>query len=428
MNPYAGQRPARSTISGSNDGLPPVFGGFDKTKAGRNSSAGSGGISSLMKGILCMGGLMVAVMMLLFYSVHVPSPKLTSNVASAIANVAPVAVATVEMRPFISVPPDPSISQLHKEAAHTEAKVAIKAHIQAKAQAQATADADAEAASSRGAVDLRSSNPDPDESATDTNAEANANKAESNETSEESKAVEIIERIRELKYTKKVVIESSDEAQALVAQAQQHLRAHLHQLYGDGPIYVQMAMTLPAHLLKHDGDPAAPAGNGKRIITIKMAPIEHVPYSVYFFLREIVRTFDSGDFHRKAGHVLQAMLRRDRAISGPGNAPRFAWQEYSPQYPHKQWTMGYAGRPSSASAMYISRLDNTQNHGPASQGSKTEADCIIGELADAASIAVAKEMGRQEGGSGGNGFVKDNANYIHIDSLRVLAAGEYPQE
>ena len=44
-----------------------------------------------------------------------------------------------------------------------------------------------------------------------------------------------------------------------------------------------------------------------------------------------------------------------------------AFQEYHPQYPHKLFTLGYAGRPGGP-AFYISTMDNTDNHGPASQG------------------------------------------------------------
>ncbi len=40
-------------------------------------------------------------------------------------------------------------------------------------------------------------------------------------------------------------------------------------------------------------------------------------------------------FHRNAGHVLQAQVR--------SQAQGLAFQEYSPLFPHKQFTMGYAG-------------------------------------------------------------------------------------
>ena len=47
-------------------------------------------------------------------------------------------------------------------------------------------------------------------------------------------------------------------------------------------------------------------------------------------------TFKGGKFHRNAGHVLQASVK--------GSGKGLAYQEYSPEYPHKQFTLGYAGK------------------------------------------------------------------------------------
>ena len=95
---------------------------------------------------------------------------------------------------------------------------------------------------------------------------------------------------------------------------------------------------------------------------------------------DVVHTFKSGAFHRNAGHVLQALVRKNRKA--------MAFQEYSPHFPHKKYTMGYAGRPGGP-AFYISIEDNVRNHGPGSQGSETEADGCFAKLADQASIDVA---------------------------------------
>ena len=40
----------------------------------------------------------------------------------------------------------------------------------------------------------------------------------------------------------------------------------------------------------------------------------------------------------------------------------------SPNFPHKKYTLGYAGRPGGPD-FYISTLDNTRNHGPGGQSS-----------------------------------------------------------
>ena len=41
-------------------------------------------------------------------------------------------------------------------------------------------------------------------------------------------------------------------------------------------------------------------------------------------------------FHRNAGHVLQAQINT-------GGMQGLAFQEYHPDFPHHQYTMGYAG-------------------------------------------------------------------------------------
>ena len=52
------------------------------------------------------------------------------------------------------------------------------------------------------------------------------------------------------------------------------------------------------------------------------------------------------------------------------------------------------GRPSSTS-IYISTHDNTFNHGPGSQGSRTEADACFGKLYDQESKDLAMWMLKQ---------------------------------
>ena len=111
---------------------------------------------------------------------------------------------------------------------------------------------------------------------------------------------------------------------------------------------------------------------------IEMAPLAFQPYSVYNFL-EVARglhphnphTRPQSGFHRKASHVLQATMASDY-----GQQP-LAFQEYSKEYPHKQRTVGYCGRPSGGrGCWYISTLDNTQNHGPGSQQKKNPYEAV----------------------------------------------------
>lgn len=220
-----------------------------------------------------------------------------------------------------------------------------------------------------------------------------------------------IEEIRAIKKSGRAV-EQDHEAQTKIPILQERIRTYLLNKYGPGPYMIDIKLTLPNYLTA-----PANAGGGKHTkLLVEMAPIEYVPYTNYFFLEHIVSGFKKGNFHRNAGHVLQAMLNLKEGLKHTN----FAWQEYSPMFAHQKYTMGFAGRPSGSSAIYVSTLDNTFNHGPGSQGSKTEADVCWGKLADQASIDVVEVMKKQKGGSKGSGFIGDKANFISIDNIRLM--------
>jgi cyclophilin family peptidyl-prolyl cis-trans isomerase len=215
------------------------------------------------------------------------------------------------------------------------------------------------------------------------------------------RAEKLVDNVRKLK-NRGVVIETDAAAKVAVSAAQDAIRTLLRREYGEGPYYVDMELVFPKSMPDFD----------RGVVTIELAPITLVPYVVYNFL-EIVKHFRSGAFHRNAGHVLQSMVRLE------GHQERgLAWQEYDPHFPHQIYTLGYAGRPGGP-AFYISTVDNTMNHGPASQGSKTEADGCFGKIVDG--VSVVKQMMKQPGRSKPNGFISDAANFIAIASLRLRA-------
>ena len=117
------------------------------------------------------------------------------------------------------------------------------------------------------------------------------------------------------------------------------------------------------------------------LLELEMTPSELIPHSVFSFL-EITRQWKGGAFHRIAGHVLQVQVRGNIFKS-------LAFQEYSEQYPHKERTIGYVGRPSGP-AWYVSTQDNTRNHGRGSQQSHNpyEADSCFGRVIDGYDTAV----------------------------------------
>ena len=210
----------------------------------------------------------------------------------------------------------------------------------------------------------------------------------------------LIDELRALKE-KGTVMESNEVALLKIKQLQDKLRPYLLNTYGPEPYLVEMKLTFPDSMLD--------SGDKFDSIIIELAPTELVPYNVYYFL-ETINKFKNGAFHRNAGHVLQALVRPSRK--------GLAFQEYHPGFPHKQYTLGYAGRPGGPE-FYISTLDNTANHGPGSQGSKTEADGIIGKVYDSRSINVVKRMTKQPG-KGPSGFISDTLNFITITELKIM--------
>lgn len=216
---------------------------------------------------------------------------------------------------------------------------------------------------------------------------------------------EVVEaHIDELRRMKKsgVVMETDEAAKKKIAVLQDELRTFIVQEYGPEPYRVEMTLTFPETM--KDYETAGPTG----VIVFELAPLKLVPYSTFFFL-EIIRKWKGGAFHRNAGHVLQALVHSD--------SPGLAFQEYSPEYPHKRLTLGYAGRPGGP-AFYISTIDNTDNHGPASQGSKTEADSCFGKVI--AGEDIVKRMQRQPGRQPPSGFIDGPKNYIKISGLKLM--------
>jgi cyclophilin family peptidyl-prolyl cis-trans isomerase len=107
---------------------------------------------------------------------------------------------------------------------------------------------------------------------------------------------------------------------------------------------------------------------------VELAPLDLMPHTVYSFLQQVSRRlWDNTAFWHKDGvdHIISG-----RAISAYTWDPKdhyfdalgmgsLSFAEYSPDYPHKPWTIGFAGRGPN---FYINAADNTKLHGPGGQG------------------------------------------------------------
>lgn len=202
-----------------------------------------------------------------------------------------------------------------------------------------------------------------------------------------------------------VVMERDPDARRVTEALQNATRRLLTRRYGPGPTYkLKMSLRFPESL---DGGDAA--------LALETASIDWMPHAVHVFLDSCVTRREpwKAAFHRNAGHVLQAFVRSPNAFG-------LAFQEYDARFPHKKYTLGFAGRPGGPE-FYISTVDNTRNHGPGSQGSKTEADACFAKIVDG--FDVVERMKRQAGGApegGGLGFVRNSEDYIQILTVDIM--------
>ena len=125
---------------------------------------------------------------------------------------------------------------------------------------------------------------------------------------------------------------------------------------------------------KEDGD----------TIILETAPIDYMPHAVYLFLEQVDHgLYDGTSFHRNAAHMVQAgphfnLQHHTDPHSKFRHAPSLnsvIFQEYAPEMAHKQYTVGYPGRPGGPD-FYVNMRDNSSLHGPGGQHHHTS-DVVI---------------------------------------------------
>ena len=223
--------------------------------------------------------------------------------------------------------------------------------------------------------------------------------------SEVARRVEDLDaKVRQHKQTKGIMMEIDPMGLELTKQLQHATHKLLVTRYGRHAAYrVVVNLTFQPSIPDY-----ATKGSQSRIV-IEMAPIDLLPVSVFNFL-EIARTWKSGAVHRNAGHVLQVQARSAITESMP-------FQEYSPEFPHRKGTTGYAGRPSGP-GWYISIQDNSQNHGPGSQqkANPHEADSCFGRVVQGLEDVVPRIHSTPQ-----TSWL-DKENMILIPSMQILVA------
>ncbi|KAG7350649.1 cyclophilin type peptidyl-prolyl cis-trans isomerase [Nitzschia inconspicua] len=170
--------------------------------------------------------------------------------------------------------------------------------------------------------------------------------------------------IREMNNIQRKLKYSQTKADKLKTQVSEISKRDAIAKYGSGVIRVQLDLIFR---LDKDGKPLL--DTGPHTLVMEMAPIDLMPHSVYTFL-EMVSSglLDGCSFILNALHVLKAAPLPYDGTSASDKARSFleqglesvAFREYSPDFPHSKYTVGFAadGSPS----FYINTEDNADIH------------------------------------------------------------------
>jgi len=232
-----------------------------------------------------------------------------------------------------------------------------------------------------------------------------------------NKEIAALERECKAIKSKGTVMEKDAEALRTTKKLQEKTRELIYAQYDSSwfPLKVKITLTFPDKMKDNIGD----LGN---TIIIELASPELMPHATYIFLRAL-QHFRGAAFHRNAGHVLQAFFEKGVYQTSMRRHQGLAFQEYHPDYPHKKYTLGYAGRPGGPD-FYINIQDNVRNHGPGSQGSATEADSCFANVVEGREIvdALKDVWGRSKYNFKKDrmGFIKDENEYVKIVKMELL--------
>jgi len=170
----------------------------------------------------------------------------------------------------------------------------------------------------------------------------------------------------ELDSYNKRMIAMTQIADNLEARIQDISHHDVTEKFGEGPYKVEFQLQFPN---------PPPGVTESSSFIVEMAPLDEMPHSVDLFLEMVDhKLWDNTAFILNEKHVLQAAavasngvtLERKKFEFKDSRLESVAFQEYSSSFPHKQYTLGFAGRPGGPD-FYINMLDNSIDHGPGGQ-------------------------------------------------------------
>jgi len=174
------------------------------------------------------------------------------------------------------------------------------------------------------------------------------------------------ELIQEMNIEKEKLKKAQSQADKLRSQVIALSKLDAVKKYGGGDIRIKMDLVFPTTTLE---DGTVLEDTGPHSIVMEMASLDLMPHSVYTFLEMISEgLLDGCSFIINAMHVLKAAPLPYDGSPASIKAKQFsesglesvAFKEYSPEFPHKKYTIGFAadGSPS----FFINSEDNSDIH------------------------------------------------------------------
>mmetsp|Transcript_836 Transcript_836/g.2398 ORF Transcript_836/g.2398 Transcript_836/m.2398 type:complete len:524 (-) Transcript_836:53-1624(-) len=181
--------------------------------------------------------------------------------------------------------------------------------------------------------------------------------------------------------------ERRERALRLVEDIQDKSEREVIERFGIGPHYVRIDLSFPPKAagvssnITNSHSKSEPSS-----FVVKLAPLSLMPHSVHIFLDAVSRGVYNGglaEFNIKAPHLVKASLLRLPHNEGGGEiAEGPAFPEFSPEFPHVPYTLGFVApstsRPSDA-GFYVNTLNNSYSHSPGGQDHHEE-DAALGAL------------------------------------------------